>query len=154
MVLFILTIILGVIGVRLTRDQGDIVREEARRLAVLLQNARQQAILEGRPYGFVLTRDGYRFLRLDEQHRLSPVSGDALFRERVLPPAVRLQPFQPSDEEPDEDANERPGLIVFDPSGVFPAFTMRLESEGIAWYVRGRTDGQILSSPFLEPAPA
>ena len=151
--LLILTIILSLVGVRLTRDQGDIVRDEARRLAALLQNAQQQAILESRPYGFVLTAEGYRFLTLDDQYRLVPARGDALLRERLLPPLVQLGPLEPDDERTRAaDADARGDIILFDPSGDFSVFTFKLESDGIVWYVRGHADGQILPTPFLQPA--
>lgn len=151
-VLLILTIILSLVGVRLTRDRGDIVRDEAQKLAVLLANAREQAILESRPYGFVPTAEGYRFLELDDRYRLVPARGDALLRERVLPPLVRLAPVAAPDERGPREAQAGADLILFDPTGDFAAFTLKLESDGIVWYVHGDADGQILPTPFLQPS--
>jgi len=153
-VLLILAVVLSIVGVRLPRDRADVVKDEAQRLALLLQNAQQQAILESRPYGFVLTEDGYRFLELDNEFRLVPARGEALLRARVLPPLVRLAPLAPAA----AAEGARPGpegrrdLVLFDPSGDFAVFTFKLESDGIVWYVRGYPDGRILSTPFLDPA--
>lgn len=146
-VLLILSIILGLAGIRLTRDQGDTLRDEARRLALVLQNAQQQAVLEGRPYAFALTDDGYRFLQLNSKGRLVPIETDELLAPRKLPSPMTLDPLKKS-----EDTKKRVDLIVFDPSGEFPAFTMVLSIGQLNWYVRGRNDGQIQSSPLLEAA--
>lgn len=147
-VLLIITIILGMVGVQLTRDESDIVREEAQRLALVLQNAQQQAILEGRPYAFALTDAGYRFMRLGDKNRLVPIEADEILAPRRLPRAITLVPGKLPDQ-----AKTRADLILFDPSGEFPAFTMIFEVGEIAWYVQGQADGQIRSTPTLEPAP-
>lgn len=150
-VLLILTIILSLVGVRLTRDRADVLRQEAERLAALLQNAQQEAILESRPYGFALTDDGYQFLQLDDRYRLVPASGDALLRARRLPPGIRLAPVAAETDRP-AGADAGSDIILFEPSGAFPAFTFKLETDGIAWYVRGTGHGQILPTPSLAPA--
>jgi len=146
-VLFILTIVLGMVGVRLTRDHGDLVRDEARRLALVMQNAQQQAILEGRPLAFALTPEGYQFLRLDANSRLIPIRADELLAPRTLPPLMTIGPLKPRAE-----GGERMDLILFDPSGEFPAFTLVLALGDAVWYVQGQSDGQVHSSPSLETA--
>lgn len=149
-VMLILTIILAMVGVRLTRDPSDIVRDEARRLALVLQSAQQQAILEGRPYAFAVTDEGYRFLRLNNEGRLVPIETDELLAPRLLPQAMTLAPVRPKTDGSDNET--RYDLILFDPSGEFPAFAMVFEAGEIHWYVQGMSDGQILSSPTLEAA--
>ncbi len=157
-VLLVLTIILGMAGVQLTRDDTDAVRDEARRLALVLQNAQQQAILEGRPYAFALTDDGYHFLRLGEKNRLVPIEADEVLAPRRLPRAITLSPHKFTEQtqkraDSMERTNKRADLILFDPSGEFPAFTLVFEvGQQAVWYVQGRTDGQIHSASTLEPA--
>jgi|SRR6266481_2345340 len=146
-VVLILSIMVGMIGARLTRDEGDIVRDEARRLALVLQGAQQQAILEGRPYAFALTREGYQFLLLNAKNRLVPIETDELLGPRTLPRPLTLEPKKQRDE-----MKQRTDLILFDPSGEFPAFTMVFTFGRLVWYVEGRSDGRILSAPALEPA--
>src|SRR5690606_11760242 len=118
-VLLILTIVLRMIGIRLTRDVRDTVRDEAERLALALQSAREQASLEGRPYAFALTDEGYQLLRLGDEGRLVPVREDEILGPRRLPRALTLAPERPAGAAP-----ARADLILFDPSGEFPAFTM------------------------------
>lgn len=149
-VLLILTIILGMVGVQLTRDENDVVRDEAQRLALVLQSAQQQAILEGRPYAFALTKDGYQFLRLGDKGRLVPIEADEILAPRLLPRAIMLAPAKASDRM--KQSKQRADLILFDPSGEFPAFAMVFEIGDIAWYVQGRTDGRIGFSNSLDPA--
>lgn len=157
-VLLIITIILGIVGVNLTRDQSDILRDEAERLALVLQNAQQQAILEGRPYGFTFTDTGYRFLRLNDDGRLVPIDTDELLSPRRLPPAILLTPersaAKDTTNDKSTDAKKRSDLIVFDPSGEFPAFTFVLSVGDVFWYVRGQSDGRVVPSPLPEPAAA
>lgn len=153
MVLLIITIILGMVGVNLTRDRSDVVRDEAERLAVVLQNAQQQAILEGQPFGFTFTENSYRFLHLNDKGRLVPIQADELLGPHELPPAISLAPDKPlNGKATAADAAKRPDLIVFDPSGEFPTFTLVLSVEDIFWYVRGQTDGRVTSSSSREPA--
>lgn len=146
-VMLVLSIILGMVGVRLTRDQSDILRDEAQRLALVLQNAQQQAILEGRHYAFMLTSDGYQFLLLNREGRLVPIRADELLGPRKMPPLMALAPDRPA-----ADATKRPDPILFDPSGEFPVFTMILRIGELTWYVQGRDDGQIQSTSTLQPA--
>ncbi len=148
-VMLVLTIILGMVGVRLTRDQTDILRDEAGRLVLVLQNAQQQAILEGQPYAFAFTDEGYRFLRIDTKGKLVPIEADELLAPRKLPPPLMLGPVKPRDA-----TSRRPEVILFDPSGEFPAFAMVLTFGDISWYVQGSSDGSIQSSPVLAPAAA
>jgi general secretion pathway protein H len=146
-VVLIMSIMVGMIGARLTRDEGDIVRDEARRLALVLQGAQQQAILEGRPYAFVLTHEGYRFLSLNAKSQLVPIETDELLGPRALPRPLTLEPKKQR-----EETRQRADLILFDPSGEFPVFTMMFTFGRLVWYVEGRSDGQILSAPAPEPA--
>jgi general secretion pathway protein H len=150
-VLLIITIILGMVGVNLTRNPADTLRDEADRLALVLQNAQQQAILEGKPYGFKFTEKGYQFLRLDANYHLVPIETEELLTPRELPPAMTLTPSETTNKNAKPtDPNKRYDLIVFDPSGEFPVFNLALSMGDLYWYVRGQSDGQVLSSPLAE----
>ncbi|MFL6648467.1 MAG: GspH/FimT family protein [Sulfurifustis sp.] len=144
-VLLILSIILGLASMRLTRDESDVLRDEARRLALVLQNAQQQAILEGRPYAFQFVDGGYRFLTPDKNGKLVPIQVDELLAPHRLPRPLAIAPSQPHGK-----MNERNDPILFDPSGEFPAFTIVLTADNLVWYVQGMNDGKILSSSTPE----
>jgi len=68
------------------RDDGS---GEARRLAALLQLAREQAVLQGYEHGLEVSRDGYRLLALQEQG-WAPLQESA-WRPRILPEEIRLE---------------------------------------------------------------
>lgn len=152
-VLLIITIILGMVGVNLTRNPADTLRDEADRLALVLQNAQQQAILEGKPYGFTFTEKGYVFLQLDPDNHLVPIETDELLTPRELPQSVVLMPTETAGKNAKPaDSNKRFDLILFDPSGEPPIFNLVLSIGDLYWYVRGQSDGQVISSPLAEPA--
>ena len=75
------------------KDSGVLMQKEARRLILLSQTAREQALIKGRDMGLQQTDTGYRFLVFQESQwqpipdlrLLSPVEiGDA-FRIEILP---------------------------------------------------------------------
>lgn len=140
-VMLLLVIILGMVGVNLTRGPGDVVRDEAQRLALLLQTAQQEAILEGRFYAFAPTLDGYEFLRLDDSGNLVAVAAGDPLGPRVLPRSVTLELA----DLPPPAENEVP-LVVFEPSGAVPRFTLILQAEQTVWYVEAGGNGRIRSA--------
>ncbi len=157
-VLLIITIILGMVGINLTRNPADTLRDEAERLTLVLQNAQQQAILDGRPYGFVYTESGYLFARADSNTstdgvvKLVPIEKDELLAPHELPGTIRLSPGLTAEESAKRanDKDRRFDQIVFDPSGDLEPFRLTLSIDDLYWYVRGQSDGQVVSSPLSE----
>lgn len=146
-VMLLLTIIFGMMGVMLTRNEDDLVHEEASRLALVLQNAQEQAILEGRPYAFALTDSGYRFLAVDVNGRLRPIQTDEILAPHRVPYPIALAPLHSRDSDP-----KQRDLLLFDPSGEFAPFVMVFKIGEFIWYVQGRTDGDIRATKTLESA--
>lgn len=144
-VMLLLVIILGLVGVNLTRGASDVVRDEGQRLALLLQTAQQEAILEGRFYAFAPTLEGYEFLREDDGKLVPLAAGDPL-GARALPGSVTLELTDPP---PGTEDDEAP-LIVFDPSGALIHFTLVLQADDVTWYVQAGGNGRIRSAPTLE----
>jgi len=68
----------------------ELIQEEARRLARLVQLASEEAILRGEEYGIEVFVDGYRFL-----HQTDGVwftfEGDKILRERELPADMEIE---------------------------------------------------------------
>jgi general secretion pathway protein H len=90
--LFVIAALAGLAVVRLgDRDRGEALDTEARRLAHLIELAREEAILDGREWGFVLDGRRYGFVRLDEEDgRWRPVE-ERPFRARTLPEGMGLR---------------------------------------------------------------
>jgi general secretion pathway protein H len=93
-VLVIIGIMVGLIGVRMMPDDDGAVRNEAQRLSLLLEQARDQAVASGEPIAFSVEAGRYRFWALDGENEWVPRSGDELLRDRPLPDGVQLAALQ------------------------------------------------------------
>ncbi len=66
-----------------------VVREQAQRLARVIEIAAQEAILTGRPLGLALDGAGYGIVRR-ERGRWRAVAGDALFEAHTVPAGIEI----------------------------------------------------------------
>lgn len=131
-VMLLLAIMAGIVVINLNPDDAADVQQEARRLALLLQTAQQEAILQGQVFAVSFERRGYRFLRLNQEGSLAPVEGDALLRARELPGEIRIGAV-----EVEGNLQEKNAGIVLPPSGQLPAFTITLRKGQARWLVTG-----------------
>jgi general secretion pathway protein H len=143
-VLLILTVTIGVIGVNLTANETDRVRDEADRLVALLQTARDEAILQGQIIAVQFQPDGYRFLRIDAQGKLAEIESDETFRPRRLPDDMTL-----SVEIEGTPATEQAGLVM-EPSGQMPPVVLTLRVGDLRWYAVHESAGRLRSRPTRE----
>ena len=140
-IVLIVTIIIAAIGINLTRSDRDRVRDEAERLAVLVQAARDEAVLQGRVLVLELTAEGYRFLQLADDGKLTVAGAGDLLAPRELPaPITASADFEGS------NAARKAGL-VFDPTGGLGPFLVTLRLNGTEWFVHNLLDGEIRASP-------
>jgi general secretion pathway protein H len=138
-VVLIFGIMIGMIGVNLSRGDRDHVRNEADRLVVLLQAARDDAILKGTILAVEFHPDGYRFLRLDNKGKFVPLDQDDTFGPRRLPKGMALT-FDMDGSPAGADAN-----LILDPSGSMSAFTVTLRAGDASWLAQGEPNGKIRS---------
>ena len=141
-VIVIIGVMVALAGVQLLRSPGEVVRDESEHLALLLQAARDEAILQGRVFAFGIGRDGYTFLRLDRDGKLKVAKDDAILRPRQLPPGVVIEGLKIEGTENDA---AQPKGVVFQPSGDIPAFRIVLAGRGARWSIVGSPDGSIRS---------
>ncbi|MBT4161755.1 MAG: prepilin-type N-terminal cleavage/methylation domain-containing protein [Gammaproteobacteria bacterium] len=89
-VLLIVTILVGVSVPRLPAMVGDAdIDVEVRRLELLFNMARNEAMLDSMEFGFRRTQSGYEFLRYDDvTERWSTL--ESPYQERKLPDDIRL----------------------------------------------------------------
>lgn len=143
--LLVVVVIIGVMvalaGVQLMRSPGEVVRDESEHLALLLQAARQEAIMQGRVFAFGAGRQSYRFLRLERDGKLKVTSDDELLRPRQLAPGVSIESLQIEGATPGDDS--QPQGVVLLPSGDLPGFRIFLAGGGARWTVVGAPDGTI-----------
>jgi general secretion pathway protein H len=141
-VLLIITITIALVGINLQRGDNNRVREEADRIVILLQAAREEAILQGQVFAVQFSKDGYQFLQLDGKGQLSLIKTDEVLSPRVLPDGVTL-----SFEMDGVAADQQAGLII-DPSGSFAPFVLTLHAGEAVWQAQGLANGKIQSRPL------
>jgi len=135
--------------------------QEAKRLAAVLTQAREEAMLQGRDVGLRIDARGYDFLLYDGRNeRWLLVADDPLLRERSLPDGLEAalwlesRPVQlVARAAPTERAPAAPQVVVLASGDVVP-FEVRLERAGTEELraVAGRVDGrfEILANDAVE----
>ncbi|MDA8384176.1 MAG: type II secretion system minor pseudopilin GspH [Betaproteobacteria bacterium] len=88
-VLAIVGIMVGVAAVRLMPDPSRRLEDSARRLAALLEQAREEALITGSSIGWSQEGGGYAFWQRDGTGRWA-LDAARVFRARELPPGVRI----------------------------------------------------------------
>ena len=141
-VLLIITITIGLVGINLYRGDNDRVRDEADRIVLLLQAAREEAILQGQVFGVQFTHEGYRFQRLNSKGKLENIDTDDVLGPRTLPEGVTL-----SFEMDGVAAEDEAGLLL-DPTGNFIPFVLTLRAGESVWQALGLANGKIQSKPL------
>jgi len=148
-VLLIVTIVLGVVGVNLNPDRESAVREEAKRLVLLIQTAQQDAILQGRILAVAFESQGYQFLAINDKRELKPLPTDGVLHPRSLPAGIAISGVD-IDGAPE---TETPRLVLL-PTGELPAFTITLSQGDIRWQVQGKFTGEISALAMAAPGNA
>jgi general secretion pathway protein H len=111
--------------------------QEVKRLAAVLGQAREEAMLQGRDLGLRIDARGYDFLLYDSRNeRWELAAGDPLLRERTLPEGLEAglwlesRPVQlPVRSAPTERIPASPQVVVLASGDVVP-FLVRLERTG------------------------
>ena len=120
-VLVIIGIIVGMASINLIPDDKRVLTTEAQKLALLFEQARDEAIISGKEIAWSVEGDKTRFWRKDDQGKWMLYSGDDLFRERDLVQGVKLAELQINSVK--AAMNER---LIFSPSGMNMPFRLDL----------------------------
>ncbi len=101
-VLVVMGIVLGIAAVQFMPDDHAVLREEAQRLALLLENAGMEARASGRSLAWSPEGNGYQFWSRDDYGDWARIDNDEPFRPRIFAAGVRItsvmvesQPLQP-----------------------------------------------------------
>lgn len=93
-VLVIAGVLLGMVGLNAMQGERQVLQGEAQRVALLLQLARDEAIVRNRPIAFEAEPDRYRFL-IRDGNKWQSLTQDDLLREREFrrsPIALAITP--------------------------------------------------------------
>jgi len=137
-VLVIVGIMVSLIGVRMMPDDERVLAGEAQRLALLMEQTRDQAVASGEPIALSVEADGYRFWSLNADNQWVPRSGDDLLKDRSLADGVRLLALQVN--QANLAADER---LLFLPSGSSAPFTADLALNAAHARIRGDSLGRV-----------
>ncbi len=81
-VLVIVGIMLGFVSFNAMPSERQALQNEAQRIALLLQLARDEAIVRNRPIAFEVDQYRYRFLIRDDNNAWQPIEQEDMLRER------------------------------------------------------------------------
>jgi len=147
--LVVVVVIIGIMvaagSALLNRDPSVQARTEARRLALLVKDMRQQAILEGTVYAIQFGTDQYQFLRLNRKGELVADKGDDVLHPRRLPAGVHLE-VKGARQNTGTGANSsaRQGFIIT-PAGQIPPFQIIIDENGHRWEVVGKPPTDVVA---------
>lgn len=105
-VMVILGITLGLVSLNAMPNQKQSMQQDAKRIALLLQLARDEAIVRNRQIAFEAGADNYRFMIRNDNKQWEPVVQDDLLREREFKNA--------------------PLTLMLDPAPALPEPTLRI----------------------------
>ncbi len=123
-VLVIAGLLLGVVSFNAMPSTRQVLQNDAQRIALLLQLARDEAIVRNRPIAFEIGPEQYRFL-LREKNTWQPLIQDDMLRSRSFKrPPIGVQI------EPSSVAEANPLRIIFGREPVDRPFVLTLSKEG------------------------
>lgn len=146
-VLLIVGIALGLVAMTIIPDQRSALREEAQRLALLLENAGLEARASGHSLGWSYSANGYRFWQKNEYGDWVLLS-DSAFRPRTLPNGSYIQSVTI------ETQSLPAGETMLLSAASFPLpFSIRLRNEQASANVVGNSTGMVTTQLDSEALP-
>ena len=138
-VMLLIGIVLGMSTLYIGGDDDSAVKQESERLALLIQTAQQEAILQGTVLLLEVADNGYRFARLNDEDEFEPLDQDDVLRAREMPAGVEMGGLEL------EGAPEDQTAIVLWPTGELTAFAVNFkQAEGKGrWRVEGSVNGNV-----------
>jgi len=138
-VIVIMGIALGAVAFNAMPDAHQSLHNEAQRIALLLQLARDEAIVRNRPVAFEAEADRYRFL-VREDNAWQVIAGDELLRERSFKRAPRALAISPP-----LATDKLPLRIVFGREPVDKPFVLTLSIDAVSVTVRADGIGHFVA---------
>lgn len=146
-VLVVMGIALGLVMVQLMPDHRAPLREEAARLALLLENAGLEARASGRSLAWSGEKNNYRFFNKNEYGDWVPIDDGSSFRPRTLPEGVGIGEISV------EEQVLKPGeFVVLSANSYAVPFLIRMSSEYGSASVSGKSTGDVVSALDDQPA--
>jgi general secretion pathway protein H len=137
-VLVIIGMMLATVVIKAFPDERQTLRQEADRLGLLLEQARDEAFLSGHSVAWSIDKQTYTFWRLNAERRWAPIAGNQTLRLRTLPASISLTELT-------INAVKIPVSehLIFSPSGLNTPFTATLELHGHRVHLLGDSAGRV-----------
>lgn len=146
-VLVVMGVALGLVMVQLMPDKQAPLREEAARLALLLENAGLEARASGRSLAWSGEKNAYRFLSKNEYGDWVRIDDDSPFRPRTLAEGVNVGEISV------EEQPLKPGEFVLLSAHAFALpFQIRLSSQYGSARVTGKSTGDVVFALDTRPS--
>jgi general secretion pathway protein H len=140
-VLVVMGVAMGLVVVQLMPDHQAPLREEAARLALLMENAGLEARASGRSMAWSGEKNSYRFFSKNAYGDWVRIDDDSSFRPRTLPEGVNVGEVSV------EEQVIKPGEYILLSANSFAVpFRIRLSSEFGGASVTGKSTGDVISS--------
>jgi general secretion pathway protein H len=143
-VVAILAVLVSFATARLAPDARQSLRDEATRLATVLDLAHDEAIVTGAAYAWQPDANGYRFVRRDPDRVWRAVDRDAALRARTFVTGVRLANVETRE----LTTNATPAIVIL-PTGTSGPFRITLALDDHR--MRVSSDGR--GRPVVEDVP-
>jgi general secretion pathway protein H len=161
MEILVVVVIIGVIVSAVTLSFGVLggdrqAEDESRRFWALLQQAREDAELQGADLAVYVATSSYEFLRLDPRLNVwVQIQADTMYAPRELPEGLRfriwletreivLKPNLPDRSDKDENEKQPPQIMVMSSGEIMP-FQLQIERDSAEalWRVVGQPDNDL-----------
>ena len=140
-VMVVMGVALGLVMVQLMPDQRAPLREEAGRLALLLENAGLEARASGRSLAWSGEKNSYRFFSKNAYGAWVRIDDDASFRPRTLPEGVNI-----GEVSVEEQALKQGEYVLLSAHSFAVPFRIRLSSKFGSAIVTGKSTGDVVST--------
>lgn len=146
-VLVVIGIALGMVAVQLMPDERAVLRNEAERLALLLENAGMEARATGRSMAWSGERSQYRFWKKNDFNDWVVIESDGAFRPRDMPEGIVIARVSV-----EEQPIEPDGLLSLSSAGYILPFRLQLQGATGSAAVVGSSTGRVVVEMGVAPS--
>lgn len=145
-VLVVMGIALGIVVVQLMPDDKTTLREEAARLALLLENAGLEARSSGRSMAWSADNTHYLFWKKNDYNDWARIEDDTAFRPRTLPQGMQIV------EVTSDSQLLKPGEpLALSASAFTLPFRIRMNYASVSTSIIGKSTGEVIVQPDNMP---
>ncbi len=136
-VVLIIGVVLAMLSLSVTPNPRTKLRDEATRLATVMQTAQEEAILQGKLFAMNIGEDGYAFYEYG-LGGMEAITGDEILKPHKLPENIRI-----TKAEVDGPKDEKKIWVLLYPTGELTAFGITFSDQDYHWSVQGDPGGNI-----------